>query len=333
MQTLADFEQLKLLGHPLRLALLRRLMRQPATLSQLGAAFHQSPAHIRHHLKTLEQAGLVAPAADAPAAKPLEKYYRAAAPAWLISLAVLPEAPAGRPPVVIASKDVATQALAEHFQSRKQGLVIQILPLNSLDGLNMLRLGVCQMATCHLKEPGSAEYNRAYIQHLFPGQLMALIRLFVREGGLMVPAGNPKGIRGLADLARRDVRLINREPGAGIRVWLDQSLAQLGIAPAAVAGYETLADSHLAVAQAIRAGRAEAGIGLAAVARAQGLDFIPLFEEPYDLVLPRAGLDDRRYAPLFDHLESSAYHAALRSHAGYAVAAPAGQPAPLTVVG
>ncbi|MBL8058715.1 MAG: substrate-binding domain-containing protein, partial [Anaerolineales bacterium] len=296
-----------------------------ATLTQVGRALRQTPAHIRHHLKALEQAGLVEATAGPRERSHLEKYYQAGARAWLVSLALLPETPAGQTSIFIGSQDLATQPLAEHFQGRRRGPTVQILPLNSLDGLLMLRQGVCQMATCHLKEPGADAYNRSYVQHLFPGQAMALIRLYAREGGLMVAPGNPKGLRGLADLARRDVRLVNREPGAGIRVWLDQSLAQLGLAPAAIAGYDAIAPSHLAVAQAIQAGRADAGIGLAAVAREQGLGFLPLFEEPYDLVLTQASLTDARYAPLFDYLGSGEYRAAVRAHAGYAVTSAAGR--------
>lgn len=325
MNHLSSFEQLKVLGHPLRLAILRRLMSQPATLSQLGLHFRQSPAHIRHHLKVLELARLVALTTAPPLQNHLEKYYQAVAPAWLVNLAVLPEAPAGSTTIVIGSQDLATRKLAEYFQGRPAGLALQIIPLNSLDGLIQLQQGVCQMTTCHLREPGSGEYNRTYIQHLFPGQAMALIHLFAREAGLLVQPGNPKRIRGLADLARADIRLINRERGAGMRVWLDQSLAQLGLEPEAVTGYDAIALSHQQVAQAIQAGNADVGLGIAACAREAGLDFIPLLQEPYDLVSPPGSLLDRRYRPLFEHLNSAAFRVAIQAQAGYLVPSNAGQ--------
>ncbi len=325
METIASFETLKVLGHSLRLAMLRRLMAQPATLSQLGAHFKQSPAHIRHHLKALQEAGLVEFTTAPPLKNHLEKYYQAVAGAWLINLAVLPDGPAAQTTLVIGSKDLATQELARVFREKNAGLTLQLLPLNSLDGLVMLHQGVCQMATCHLKEPGSGAYNRTYVQHLFPGQAMALVRLFAREAGLMVQPGNPRRIRSLQDLARPDIRLVNRERGAGMRVWLDQSLAQLGLPPNAVAGYDTVALSHQQVAQAIQAGQAEAGLGIAACAAEAGLGFVPLFEEPYDLVLPTSLLTDPRSQPLFEHLSSGEFRAALRTHTGYRVPSQAGQ--------
>ncbi len=323
--TIDQFEQLKPLAHPLRLAILRRLMAQPATLSQLGAAFRQSPAHIRHHLKLLEQAGLVEFTSAPPLQNHLEKYYQAAASAWLIRMTLLPEAPASQTTLAIGSKDTATRQLADHFSQHNPGFALHILPLNSLDGLVMLQQGVCQMATCHLKSPGADDYNRSYIRHLFAGQAMALIRLFFRQEGLVVVAGNPLGLRGLADLARPDVRLVNREHGAGVRVWLDESLQRLGLDPHIIRGYDAAVHSHSAVAQAVLSGAADVGLGIAACARQAGLGFIPLFEEPYDLALPASLLADPRCAPFFEHLSSGSFRQEVRQIAGYTIPAAAGQ--------
>jgi putative molybdopterin biosynthesis protein len=325
MNTISSFEQLKTLGHPLRLAILRHLMAQPATLSQLGASFNQSPAHIRHHVKVLELAGLIEFTTAPLLQNHLEKYYQAVSAAWLIRMAVLPAAPIAQTTLTLGSKDVATRQLASYFREKELGIALQILPLNSLDGLVMLQQGVCQMATCHLREPGSGEYNRPYIQHLFVGQRMALMRLFLREEGLIVQPGNPKQIRSLEDLARPDVVMINRERGAGIRVWLDQNLAQKGIDPQNIQGYSSLAESHVAVAQSVRQAKADVGFGIAACARQAELEFIPLFEEPYELVLPCDLLTDPRYTVFFEHLNSSAFREAIRQQEGYLVPPSAGQ--------
>lgn len=325
MQTLAHFQNLKLLSHPQRLDILRYLMKQAATLSQLGVKFSASAAHIRHHVKILEEAGFVTLTEPPSVHNHLEKYYRATADAWVIQLAILPRAAEDGPRLIIASKDMATHYLIQTFPHTKAQLEVQGLPLNSLDGLVNLRQGVCQMATCHLKEPESGHYNRSYIRHLFPGQAMALISLYQREEGLIVQAGNPLGIRTLDDLARPEVRFINRERGSGIRLWLDQALKEKGIAPDMLNGYSHEVNSHADVAAAIQQGLADAGLGIAAAARALDLSFVPLFEEPYELVAPAPLIADPQYAPFFEHLNSGEFRAAVQSLDGYLVSANSGQ--------
>ncbi|HLF89068.1 MAG TPA: substrate-binding domain-containing protein, partial [Anaerolineales bacterium] len=325
MQPLSRFSQLKLLGNPKRLGILRYLMKQPATLSQLGAHFNQSAAHIRHHIKSLEQAGLVALTDPPPEHNHLEKYYKASSEAWIIQLAVLPEPNEDTATLVIASKDHATRHLIEDLRQKHAGLTLQVLPLNSLDGLVTLRQGICQMATCHLKEPDSGLYNRSFVRHLFPGQPMAIIPMYQREEGFIVQPGNPHGIRALADLARADVRFINREHGSGIRLWLDQALKDEEISTEMVNGYLNYVSSHSEVAQAIQQGQADAGLGIAAAARSIGLDFVPLFEEPYELVLPAGLIVNPQYTPFFDHLNSGEFRTTAQTLDGYLVPPTSGQ--------
>ena len=309
----------KVLGHPERYAILQRLMAQAATLTQLGQALGQSPAHVRHHLKLLEEAGLVAFAEARTVQGGPEKYYRATERALFIHHAVLPQTPARQASVTIGSMDAGIQQLAERLGNKRPALAVIPLPLSSLDGLIALRQGLCQLSTCHLIDGESGEYNRAFVRRLFPGQPMALVEVFRREEGLLVRAGNPRGVRTLADLARPGVRFINREAGSGVRQWLDLELKRLGLAPDAIAGYARVAASHQAVAEAVRRGRADVGLGIAASARAAGLDFIPLFEEPYEIAAPLETLEDRRLAPFFDYLSTAEFRAAVRRLEGYAV--------------
>jgi putative molybdopterin biosynthesis protein len=309
----------KVLGHPERYAILRRLMSGQATLSQLGAALRKSPAHIRHHLKQLEQAGLVEFAEARPVQGGPEKYYRATQRALFIHQAVLPEVPKRKIGITIGSMDAGVRQLAELVGRKQPALFVLPLPLSSLDGLIALRQGLCQMSTCHLIDPQSDEYNRSFVRHLFPSQSMALVQVYRRQEGLIVQPGNPLGVRSLDDLARREVRLVNREPGSGVRQWLDLRLKQLGLPPETIAGYASVVHSHHAVARAIQHGEADAGIGIAASARLFGLDFIPLFEEPYEIAVPLAAVTDRRLAPFFDYLSSGEFRAAIRSLDGYVV--------------
>jgi putative molybdopterin biosynthesis protein len=132
-----------------------------------------------------------------------------------------------------------------------------------------------------------------------------------------VQSGNPAQVRRIEDLARPGIRLVNREHGAGTRVWLDAALAIAGIARDRIAGYDFVVHSHLEVAQAVAHGQADAGIGLPSSAPAYGLDFIPLFAEPYDLVLSRKAYADPRFAAFLDQLSSRDFQDGIQGFAGY----------------
>jgi putative molybdopterin biosynthesis protein len=317
MQKIDQLQQLKVLGDAQRLAILRRLMDRPATLSQLGEHLGESAAHIRHHLKALEGIGLVELSSTNPVRGFLEKYYRATERAYLIQMTVLPETAESQPVFILGSNDPALQFVFSNPHSSPDDLACVFLNLDSLEGLIKLREGICEMATVHLLDAQNGEYNRSYVQHFFPGEEMALVRLFQREEGLLVQRGNPLQICGIEDLARAGVRLVNRERGAGTRVWLDAALAKAGIPASQIAGYDFLAHSHLEVAQAIASGKADMGIGLPASAPTYGLGYIPLFAEPYDLVLSRQTYGDPHFSRFFDQLSSTHFQESILGFAGY----------------
>jgi molybdate-binding protein/DNA-binding HxlR family transcriptional regulator len=309
----------KILGHRERQAILRRLMAGQATLSQLGEHFGETPAHIRHHLKILEQAGLVEFAEARPVQGGPEKYYRATQRAIFVHQAVLPEIPAGKIGITIGSMDSGVRRLAEFFTKNQAQFTLLPVPLSSLDGLVALRQGLCQMSTCHLIDPKSNEYNRSFVRHLFPGQSMALVEVFRREEGLIVKPGNPLGIKSLEDLRRADIQFVNRESGSGVRQWLDIRLESLGIQADRINGYAQVVHSHNAVARTVHNGKADTGLGIAASAKEFGMGFIPLYEEPYEIVLPQGMLAEASYAPFFEYLNSGEFRHAVRHLDGYAV--------------
>ncbi|HWT79416.1 MAG TPA: substrate-binding domain-containing protein, partial [Candidatus Methylomirabilis sp.] len=305
MYTIDQLQQIKVLGDNQRLAILRRLMDRPATLSQLGEHFGASPAHIRHHLKALEDVGLVELSSTHPVRGFLEKYYRATQRAYLVQLTVVPEASENKLPVIIGSNDPALQQVMD-AQSHP---ACSFLNLDSLEGLVRLREGICEMATIHLLDSESGEYNRAFVRHFFPGEEMALVRLFHREEGLLVQPGNPLELHGIEDLARPGVRMVNRERGAGTRIWFDQALAKAGISRDLVSGYTDEVHSHGEVAAAVAAGKADVGLGLPPPGSAwsSGLDFIPLFDEPYDLVLSRSTLSAPDLSQFLEQFDSKPF--------------------------
>ena len=191
------------------------------------------------------------------------------------------------------------------------------LPVGSLDGLIALRQGLCQLSGCHLLDPESGEYNTSYVRHLFPGEEMTILTLAHRQQGLLLPPGNPKQIRSLADVTRPDIQIINRKRGTGTRLWLDQTISRLDITPEQVQGYEQLAQTHLQVAQAIAEGKADTGVAVLAAAQRFELDFVPLFEERYDLVLPTRLCDDPLLQPLLDYLQTAVFRRQIASLDGY----------------
>jgi putative molybdopterin biosynthesis protein len=144
-----------------------------------------------------------------------------------------------------------------------------------------------------------------------------VVRLAHREQGLIVAAGNPLGLAGIDDLRRGGVRYVNRQRGAGTRVLLDHELSKRSIAAPAVQGYEREEPTHLAVAAAVAAGRADAGLGVLAAARAFGLGFVPVAQEPYDLVLENENVESELLAPLWALLDSAEFRAEVESLGGY----------------
>jgi putative molybdopterin biosynthesis protein len=173
------------------------------------------------------------------------------------------------------------------------------------------------MAGCHLLDIESGEYNVAYVKQYMPGKAVRLITLVGREQGLIIPRGNPKGIAGIADLARDDLTYANRQRGAGTRLLFDYLLAEAGVSPEAVHGYGNEQITHLAVAAAVKSGQADAGMGVLAAARALDLDFIPLSSERYDLALPLEHADVPPVQATLDLLHDSAFRAAVSALPGY----------------
>jgi len=190
----------------------------------------------------------------------------------------------------IGSHDL-TLDLVSQFLARK-GKRLVSANVGSLGGLIAIRRGEAHVAGSHLLDPASGKYNLSYIHQYLPGTPVRLVRWVGREQGLLVETGNPKNIRSLKDLARTDVRFVNRQRGAGTRVLLDYHLEQVGLPRESIAGYDLEEYTHLAVAAAVRSGRADCGLGIAAAAKALHLDFIPLYQEPYELVIPRRFLDE-----------------------------------------
>ena len=209
--------------------------------------------------------------------------------------------------------DLMAQFLAEHDRRLASANV------GSQGGLIALRRGEAHLAGSHLLDTKSGEYNISYIRQYMPNVPVKVIALAGRDQGLIVKKGNPKGIKSLKDLTRPQVQFVNRQRGAGTRVLLDYHLNLLSILQNSIVGYSQEEYTHLGVAAGVASGRADCGLGIAAAAQALDLDFIPLFQERYDLVIPKAHAESELLAPLFTLLADSAFRKAVSQLMGYDV--------------
>lgn len=186
----------------------------------------------------------------------------------------------------VGSHDPAVTFITTHFNDIVPNYVPQLTFAGSLGGLIALTEGQADLAGTHLWDEESDTYNIPFVRRLLPGRQVAVLTLAHRNLGLIVLPANPIGITDLADLALPGVRFINRQPGAGTRVWLDAQLRRLALAPIQISGYDEEVQTHSEVARAVAEKRVDVGLGLETVALAYGLGFVPLTKERYDLVIP-----------------------------------------------
>ena len=225
--------------------------------------------------------------------------------------------------VCIGSHDMTLDVLADQLRRVRPELAMTSSNVGSTGGLLALLRGEAHLAGSHLLDEATGEYNLPAIHELGLSRArghadgVVVLRFLGRVQGLITPSGNPKQITRLEDLARPGVSFINRQRGAGTRVLLDFKLAELGISRRQVQGYDRQEFTHLAVAAAVKSGSADCGLGILAAARALGLAFTPLFNERYDLVIPRRFFHSELLAPLLAVIRSPEFAATVDALGGY----------------
>jgi putative molybdopterin biosynthesis protein len=219
--------------------------------------------------------------------------------------------------VVLGSHDITIDILADEIRRGGRNLRISSGNVGSLGGLMAIRKGICHFAGAHLLDTETGEYNVSYIKRYLKGIKVSLFRLVLRDQGLIVQKGNPKGIRGITDLTRADVSFANRQAGSGTRILFDYSLARSGITPESIKGYDLEEFSHMSVAVDVLSGAADCGMAIYAAARALGLDFIPMDQEQYDLVIPTAFLNDPHILAVLEAIRSQGFRDRVAALGGY----------------
>jgi len=220
--------------------------------------------------------------------------------------------------VFIGSHDNILDVLANLLHRLRPLCRLSSAHVGSMGGIMAIKRGEAHLAGTHLLDEESGEYNVTFIKKFLAGIPLQLINLTYREQGLLVSRGNPLDIKGFEDLARKEVRFINRQRGAGTRLLTDLHLNRLGISPEQVNGYDREEYTHMNIASAIASFNADTGLAIRAAAVALELDFIPVAQERYDLILPKAFLDDPRVHALLQTIrENEEFRRTVASLGGY----------------
>jgi putative molybdopterin biosynthesis protein len=215
------------------------------------------------------------------------------------------------------SHDMILDLLAQYLAGYRRRLISA--NVGSLAGLVALRRGEAHLAGSHLLNARTGEYNLPFIRNYLPGVPVKVVAFVCRQQGLLLRKGNPKRIESLDDLSREDITLVNRQRGAGTRVLLDYLLQQRGLDPERIHGYQHEEYTHLAVAAAVASGRADCGLGIAAAAQALNLDFLPIAQERYELIVPDQFFHTPLLAPLLSVLDDSGFRKEVAALPGYDV--------------
>jgi molybdate-binding protein/DNA-binding XRE family transcriptional regulator len=223
---------------------------------------------------------------------------------------------AARKRLLLAGCDPAVGLLAG-LADRIAGVELIPAPASSRLALAWLKEGKVHIAGSHLEDADTGEFNLPYLRRELRGLDLSVVTFASWEAGFVVRPGNPKRVRKPQDLVRRDVTFVNREPGSGSRSLLDRLLGGAAIPPEKVKGYSRVAHGHLAAAYAVGAAEADCCLATRSAARAFGLDFVPLRNERYDLVMRRETLDLPAAQMLLDVLQRSALRRKLELLAGY----------------
>ncbi|NLW91793.1 MAG: helix-turn-helix transcriptional regulator [Syntrophomonadaceae bacterium] len=210
--------------------------------------------------------------------------------------------------LVICGQDPILDILGRHLESHPQGCRVLRQQTGSFAGLLSLYNNRADLAAVHLWDGDSGTYNTPFVRRLVPGIPTILVHLVNRMAGFLVAAGNPKQIKAWEDLARTDIAMVNREPGSGARVLLDEQLFRRGIDRLQITGYNYEELSHLAVASVVARGTADVGLGHEKAAlQVRGIDFIPLQQESYDLVIKKEAVSRPHIQAVLDILASTAF--------------------------
>jgi putative molybdopterin biosynthesis protein len=219
---------------------------------------------------------------------------------------------------VICGQDLMLDILSNYIERHEKGVRALRSYIGSYDSLSQLYHGNVSVATCHMWDGDTGQYNVPFVRRLLPGIPAVIVHLTYRMQGFYVAKGNPKNILTWSDLKRSDITMINREKGAGSRVLLDEKLRLLGIRGSSINGYNREAQSHLILASTVGRGEADVAVGIEKIAnQVKDIDFIPLQKERYELVIKKEDMDLPVIKTILNILRSDEFKIEFEGIGGY----------------
>jgi putative molybdopterin biosynthesis protein len=218
---------------------------------------------------------------------------------------------------ILGSHDFSLDVMRDIIKKSNPGMDLLSTHIGSLSGIIALQKGVVDLCTTHILDEKKRVYNIPVVKKYLGTRPALLINVAKRIQGLVVVKGNPKSVKTVSDLARSDIRFINRQVGSGTRILLDTMLAEQGIDRASIRGYDREEFTHAAVGVLVKDGIADVGLAIYPIARLFGLDFIPLIEEDYDLLVTREFTEEKRFVTLMDAIKSTEFARRLQELGGY----------------
>ncbi|MFC9539409.1 substrate-binding domain-containing protein [Lysinibacillus sp. NPDC056959] len=186
--------------------------------------------------------------------------------------------------IIISGQDLALDLLGKYIEKKQSNKVLRSHE-GSFNGVMALYNGESDIASLHLYDGDTGDYNTPYLKKIFVSHSYILLNLISRRAGFYVKKGNPLQIQSIDDFKTKSLKLMNREKGSGARTFLDEQLRIHHISPSSIEGYNEEEMSHIDVASAVANGNANIGIGIEKISKLIDVDFIPLVRERYDVVL------------------------------------------------
>ncbi|MCG6931105.1 MAG: molybdopterin biosynthesis protein [Desulfofustis sp.] len=221
--------------------------------------------------------------------------------------------------VAIGSHDNILDLMANGLHQLDPPIRLSSAHVGSMGGIMAIRRGEAHFGGTHLLDEQTGEYNIPFIKRFLAGMQLRLVNLCYRQQGFIVAKGNPKAVRSFTDIVERKLLFINRQKGAGTRLLTDKIIRESGLDPGLIAGYDHEEYTHMNIAVAVMSGSADVGMGIRAAAVALGLDFVPVAEERYDLIVPEAFVDDKRMSAAFDLIQDQQFMARVETLGGYSL--------------
>ena len=222
----------------------------------------------------------------------------------------------------IGSHDPLVDEISKILVQKNSKYILSSAHVGSMGGIQAIRRGEAHLAGIHLLNEKDGSYNQSFVTKYFPNGEAALIECVGRTQGMMVAKKNPKNITSISSLCDSDIRYINRQKGSGTRILFDYLCKKERISSDSIHGYDHEEFTHNDVAKLIANGEADAGMGVHAAAKLYDLDFIPIYSEQYDLLIPDTMKNHPGIIEILDILKSEEFAEKAAMLGGYTLNKP-----------